>query len=50
MDIKTILAIIGEILIVISKGMSTQSAISRVASRHNLSESDVWDMWDKYGE
>lgn len=45
-----ILKIIGEILILIGENLPVSSAISKVASKYNLSESEVWDIWNKYGE
>lgn len=48
-SIGTILKIIGEILIIIGTGLPLSSAISQVSSKHNLSESEVWNIWNKHG-
>lgn len=45
-----ILKIIGEILIIIGKNIPLSLAVSQVATKHSISESEVWDMWEKYGK
>lgn len=46
-NIGKILVIIGEILKIIGKGIPLSNAISEVAKSNNLSESEVWDIWNK---
>lgn len=48
MDLGTALIIIGKILIIIGKKIPLPSAISQVASEYDLSESEVWEIWNKY--
>lgn len=50
LSLGKILKFFGEILILIGKNLPLSSAISQVASNHNLSESEVWSIWDKHGK
>lgn len=38
--------IFGEILKLIGERLPASAAISQVASKHNMSESEVWDIWN----
>ncbi len=41
-----VLKIIAEILALIAKHIPVSAAITEVAEKHGLSESEVWDMWN----
>ena len=50
MSLAKIIKIIAEILLIIAENLPLSYAISEVASKHNLSESEVWDIWNKHGK
>ena len=46
MDIKTILKVIAQILIIIADNIPVAEAVSQTAKKMGLSESDVWAAWN----
>ncbi len=49
-DLRTVLAIIAEILLIIGRRIPISNAVSMVSRKHNLSESVIWDIRYRHGK